>query len=75
MARDKGQTGKCNPIKHENFWFSSKRFLEPLSCNGNMKMRTSTCMPKEQAAEDTYPKLLNIFGDHLILCSTNLRKS
>ena len=75
MAPDKGQTGRCNPIKHENFWFSSKSFLEPPSCNGNMKRRTSTYMSKEQAAGDTCPKLLNIFGDHLILCSTNLRKS
>ena len=42
MAPDKGQTGRCNPIKHENFWFSSKSFLEPPSCNGNMKRKTST---------------------------------
>ena len=48
MARDKGQTGKCNPIKHENFWFSSKSFLEPPSCNGNMKRRTSTWCEKNR---------------------------
>jgi len=66
MAPDKGQTGKCNPIKHENFWFSSKSFLEPPSCNGNMKRRTSTCMSKEQVLQTLVILLLS--GNEIRLC-------